>query len=77
MYDRTAAPGYAGHQSGKWGALIGFSGGRGDANDKPAASGGTRALAILDDVEVTYTLHAYAHDPHSKSYGTEATDIAK
>ena len=38
------------------------------------ARGGTRATEALTRLHIVYTLHRYAHDPRSSSYGLEASD---
>ncbi|MFF6864231.1 Cys-tRNA(Pro) deacylase [Streptomyces ardesiacus] len=42
--------------------------------NKKQQSGGTPATVALTAARVTYTVHAYAHDPAHPSYGEEAAE---
>jgi Cys-tRNA(Pro)/Cys-tRNA(Cys) deacylase len=39
-----------------------------------AGRGGTRATEVLTRLGIAHTIHRYAHDPRSASYGQEASD---
>jgi Cys-tRNA(Pro)/Cys-tRNA(Cys) deacylase len=41
---------------------------------KKAGSGGTPATAALTRAGITFSVHAYEHDPAASSYGLEAAD---